>query len=101
MTSSADTSRPDRLRRDARLPQGPAAVAAVFEPLLAEAAGPGTTPLSLTLDYGAAGIAGEAVRVEAGLDRATRSLAFVSGDLLRVADGALLASASAVFRRAG
>lgn len=80
------------------LPEGPAAVARLLEPALAQAAGPGVEPVSLTIDYGAPGAAGTRVAVEAELERATRTLAFVFGRVLG-GDGAVLATGSAVFRR--
>lgn len=73
--------------------------AALLEPVLTEAAGPGARAVSLTLDYGAPGVDGEAVVVEAWTDRATRTLAFLGGRVVRVADGAALVTGSAVFRR--
>lgn len=94
------TSSPDPLSRQARFPPGPAAAAALLEPAVAEAAGAGVTPVSLTLDYGAAAAAGDDVTVEAWVDRATRTLVFAHGRLLSRADGGLVATASAVFRRA-
>lgn len=90
----------ERLRRQARLPDAPAAVARLIEPLLLEAAGPGAQPVSLTLDYGPTASPGAAVVVEAAVERATRTLVFAHGRLL-APDGAVLATASAVFRRSG
>lgn len=87
-------------RRVDGLAPGPAAAAALLEPLLREVAGEGALPVSLTLDYGAAVAAGEAVTVEAWIDRATRTLVFAYGRVLRRGDGALLVSGSALFRRA-
>lgn len=76
-----------------------AAAAALVEGPLAEAAGPGAWPVSLTLDYGAPLTPGEAVRIEAAVDRATRTLVFANARVLRAGDGTLLATASAVFGR--
>lgn len=87
------------LRRDALFAGAPGAVAALLEPALAQVAGEGVFPVSLTLDYANAGRPGEAVVVEAWVERATRSLVFVHGKLGRSGDGALLAQAAAVFRR--
>lgn len=86
-------------RRDTSLPAGAAASAALMEPALAEAAGADASPVSLTLDYGAAAPAGEAVRVEAWIDRATRSLIFAHGRVVRSADEAVVMMGSAIFRR--
>lgn len=88
----------DSLRQAAVVPDGPAAVARLMEPLLAEAAGEGSEPVSITFDYGPAGAAGQAVSVEAVVERATRTLVFVVGRIL-AADGAVLATGSAVFRK--
>lgn len=86
------------LSRDTVMPAGPAAAAVLLEPLLDEAAGPAQR-VSLTLDYGTPAAAGEAVRVEAWIDRATRTLVFAHARLLRASDLALVASGSAVFSR--
>ncbi|MDP3746335.1 MAG: hypothetical protein Q8Q88_04715 [Phenylobacterium sp.] len=88
----------ERLRRQARLPDAPAAVASLIEPLLLEIAGPGAEPVSLTLDYGPTASPGAAVVVEAAVERATRTLIFAHGRLL-TPEGAVLAVASALFRR--
>ena len=95
-TISGTTS--DTLRRLAVLPAAPAAVASLIEPLLLEAAGAGAEPLSLSLDYGPSASAGAAGVVEAEVERATRTLVFANGRLL-TPEGAVLAIASAVFRR--
>lgn len=73
-------------------------LAAQLETVLRKAAGEGAALASMTVDY--AGEAGEAVLESKGwVERATRSLVFAQGELRRP-DGALAASASAVFRRA-
>lgn len=87
----------DQLTLAAALPATPAAAAGLLEPLLRQAAGAGSEPVSLTLDYGRPGLAGEPVTVEAVLERATRTLAFVHGRVLAGAE--VLAAAQAVFRR--
>lgn len=84
--------------RQAVAPQAPAAAAALLESSLAEVSGPAVAPVSLTLDYGAALDAGEPVTIEAWVDRATRTLVFAHGRVVRN-DGTLAASGSAVFRR--
>ncbi|MES2722246.1 MAG: hotdog domain-containing protein [Pseudomonadota bacterium] len=88
----------DTLRQDAAFPGGPAAAASLLEPLLAGAAGVGAEPVSLTLDYGRVPSAGDPVTAEAWIDRATRTLVFAHGRLT-TANGDLVASGSAVFRR--
>lgn len=76
-----------------------AALSAQLETVLRKAAGEGTALASMTVDYGSG--AGEgALESRAWVERATRSLVFAQGELRRP-DGALAASASAVFRRAG
>jgi acyl-coenzyme A thioesterase PaaI-like protein len=74
-------------------------LAAQLESVLRKAAGEGTSLASMTVDY-AGGGATDGVESRAWVERATRSLVFAQGELRR-ADGALAASASAVFRRAG
>jgi hypothetical protein len=86
------------LRREANLPDGPAAAAILLQPLLAEAAGADAQAVSLTLDYGVAAAAGATMALEAWVDRATRTLVFAHGRLLTPA-GDVAASGSAVFRR--
>lgn len=92
---------PERLRRIAPGPTGPgpvAAFAALFEPVLAEAAAQGriVSALSTTLDIAHPLASGE-VTVEAWVERATRTLVFASAEA-RAADGRLAAAASSVFR---
>ena len=88
----------DILRRQAIMPAAPAAAASLIEPLLAEIAGAGAEPVSLTLDYGPAGAAGTPVTVEGQVERATRTLVFAYGRLLS-SEGLVLAAGSAVFRK--
>jgi len=75
-------------------------VAGLIEPLPLEAAGPGAEAVSLTLDHGRAASPGDAVVIEAAVQRATRTLVFAYGRLL-TPQGVVLATASAVFRRSG
>ena len=88
----------DLLHNAAKVPAGPAAASLLLEPLLHAAAGEGTEWVSLTLDYGQPLRAGAAVQVTAQVERATRSLVFVHGQVLAT-DGSMAASASAIFRR--
>jgi acyl-coenzyme A thioesterase PaaI-like protein len=74
-------------------------LAAQLESVLRKAAGEGTALASMTVDYASDG-PGEDLEPKAWVERATRSLVFAQGEL-RHPDGALAASASAVFRRAG
>ncbi len=74
-------------------------LSAQLESVLRKAAGEGTALASMTVDY-AGGDAAEGLEPKAWVERATRSLVFAQGELRR-ADGALAASASAVFRRSG
>ncbi|MFM8374618.1 MAG: PaaI family thioesterase [Phenylobacterium sp.] len=80
------------------VPADPAGVAALIQSRLSAAAGEGARPVSLSLDFGpACGVAREG-RLEAWIDRQTRSLAFVRARLA-AADGRMVAAASAVFAR--
>ena len=92
------TSSSSPISSPARAPDQPAACAALLEPALARASGEDVVAVSLTLDYGAPVAAGEAVTVEAWIDRATRTLVFAHGRVMKAA-GALAARGSAVFRR--
>lgn len=86
------------LRRTAVLAAQPAALAALLEPALAEIAGAGAAPVSISIDYGHAVEVGQTVAVEADVERMTRTLVFANARVLTVS-GALAANASAVFRR--
>lgn len=86
------------LKTDAVLTAAPGAAGGLIEPLLAQAAGEGCEPVSITLDYGPKAAADAAVVVEALVERATRTLVFAVGRILN-SDGAVLVTASAVFRR--
>ncbi|WP_426043625.1 hypothetical protein [Caulobacter sp. DWR3-1-2] len=74
--------------------------AALLEDALREIAGPATLPTSITIDYAglpqvdALGLPSS----KAWIERSTRSLIFAQAEV-RAADGALVAAASAVFRR--
>ena len=87
------------LSRILRVPATPAATAVMLEPVLAEIAGPGAELVSLTLDYGCALPVNGEVRVEASLDRATRTLIFVQARLVTLEGETFIATGSAVFRR--
>ncbi|MBA4795031.1 PaaI family thioesterase [Phenylobacterium sp.] len=93
------TSSSSPISGPARVPDQPAACAVLLETALARASGEDVAAVSLTLDYGAPVAAGDEVTVEAWIDRATRTLVFAHGRVVK-ADGALAASGSAVFRRA-
>ncbi len=86
------------LRRQDILPAIPSAAASLIEPMLAQVAGRGALPVSLSLDYGPAANPGDAVIVEAEVERATRTLVFAHGRLL-TPQGVVLAVGSAVFRK--
>jgi acyl-coenzyme A thioesterase PaaI-like protein len=88
----------EAVSRQTVFPEGPAAAAGLLEPALAQAAGDGAEPVSLTIDYGVAATPGARVSVEAGVDRATRTLVFAYGRVLSE-EGAVLATGAAVFRR--
>ena len=87
------------IRTETQLPAGPAAAAVLLEPILSQVAGAGAEPLSLTIDYGAAGAAGLAVVVEVAIDRTTRTLVFIHAEVLGAADRVVIASGTAIFRR--
>jgi hypothetical protein len=72
-----------------------ASIAAQLEDALRDLAGADAHPTSITIDYGAAALT---VDTKAWIERATRSLVFAQAEA-RAADGALVASASGVFRR--
>ena len=69
--------------------------AALLEDALREIAGPDAEPTSMTVDYG---LAVQPVAAKAWIERSTRSLVFAQAEA-RTADGAMVAAASAVFRR--
>lgn len=73
-------------------------LSAQLETVLRKAAGEGTALASMTVDYGAQAHTDD-LAPKAWVERATRSLVFAQAELRRP-DGALAASASAVFRRA-
>ncbi|WP_304168200.1 PaaI family thioesterase [Phenylobacterium aquaticum] len=89
---------PQVLTRSLAVPQGAAAAALLIQPVLAQVAGDDAHPVSLSLDYGPALVPGQTVRVEAWVDRATRTIVFAQARVL-APDGALAVQASAVFRR--
>ena len=80
------------------VPSDPAGVAALVQSRLSDAAGAGARPVSLSLDFGPACGAAPEGRLEAWIDRQTRSLAFVRARL-EAADGRMIAAGSAVFAR--
>ncbi|CAN7574686.1 hypothetical protein LJR164_004129 [Phenylobacterium sp. LjRoot164] len=88
----------DPISIETAFPAGPAPAASLLEPALTQVAGEGAEPVSLTIDYGSAAAAGAVVNVEAGVERATRTLVFAYGRVL-AQDGAVLATGAAVFRR--
>lgn len=69
--------------------------AALLEDALRQIAGPGAEPTSMTVDYGAAA---QPLVAKAWIERSTRSLVFAQAEA-RTPDGAMVAAASAVFRR--
>ena len=74
--------------------------AALLEDALREIAGPDAEPTSMTVDYGVAAepVAAQSLVSKAWIERSTRSLVFAQAEALTV-DGAMVAAASAVFRR--
>lgn len=91
----------ERVRQTAVLAEGPGAFAALLEPaLLAAAARDDLAPVSVAIDYPAPARPGEALTVEAWVDRATRSLIFATAEA-RQADGQVVATAAGVLRIVG
>ena len=88
-----------RLRRQARLTDAPAAAAALLEPLMSQAAGDDAAVVSVTFDYGEATQPGAVVTVEAWVERATRTLVFVHGCISQDKEAQPLVTGSAIFRR--
>lgn len=88
----------DIVSRQTAFPDGPAPAAGLLEPALAQVAGEGAEPVSLAIDYGVSAAPGSPVNVEAGVERATRTLVFAYGRVL-AQDGAVVATGAAVFRR--
>ena len=74
------------------------ALAAALAPHLAQAAGAGAHPVSIALDLAGALVGPDGLACQAWVERATRTLVFLGAEA-RTADGALAASATAVFRR--
>ena len=79
--------------------------AALLEDALREIAGPDAKPTSMTVDYGLAAesvaaqsLVAQSLVAKAWIERSTRSLVFAQAEA-RTADGAMVAAASAVFRR--
>ena len=74
--------------------------AALLEDALREIAGPDAEPTSMTVDYGVAAepVAAQSLVSKAWIERSTRSLVFAQAEA-RTVDGAMVAAASAVFRR--
>ena len=75
-------------------------IAALLEDALREIAGPDAEPTSMTVDYGVAAepVAAQSLVSKAWIERSTRSLVFAQAEA-RTVDGAMVAAASAVFRR--
>ena len=86
------------LRQSAVVPDHPAAVSMLAQPLLGEVAGLNTAPVSLSIEYGVDLAAGESVQVEARIIRGTRTLVFAQARLMNLS-GQMAADISAVFRR--
>lgn len=92
-----------RVRREARLaagdPCGLGALATAMEPALLEAAGPGASCVSISLEFARTPGPGALLHVEAWVERATRTLVFVAGEAR--AEGHAAGTASALFSREG
>ncbi len=77
---------------------GLGAIATAFEPVLLEAAGPGASCVSVSLELARTPAAGATLAVEAWVERATRTLVFAAAEAH--VDGERAASGSAIFSRA-
>ena len=98
-----DAAAPPRVAREARLPGGSCgigAIATALEPALEAAAGHGASCVSVSLELAASPAVDSPATVEAWVERATRTLAFVAAEVT-THDGVRVASASAVFSRPG
>ncbi len=96
-----DPSAPQTARASRGAGEGWARVAAALAPHLADAAGADASPVSVALELGAASVSpDEPLACRAWVERATRTLVFLGAEA-RAADGGLVASATAVFRRGG
>lgn len=80
------------------VPVDPAGIAALVQARLSAMAGEGFRPISLALDFGPGGGTAMTAKLEAWVDRRTRSLAFVRAKLM-APDGQMIAAGSAVFSR--
>ena len=80
----------------APVPAIPSEVAAIIQGRLSEVAGSGLRAVSLSLDFGPAWGSAEVGRLEAWVDRRTRTLAFVRARLT-ASDGRMIAVGSGVF----
>ena len=89
------------VRREVRLADGAGcgmgALAAALEPVLIEAAGPGASCVSVSLEFADPPHAVSLLQVEGWIERATRTLVFAAARAH--ADGKAVASASAIFSR--
>ena len=83
---------------DAAAPPDWTAMALALARPLAQAAGAGTTPVSIALEFASVGASPEGLESRAWVERGTRTLLFLGAEA-RTADGALAAAATAVFRR--
>ena len=77
-----------------------AALVALAEPILLDIAGAERKPslVSLNLDLAHDGKAGDAVRVTAWVERATRTLVFAAAEIRLRSDESLIAAAQAVIK---
>ena len=92
-----------RVRREVLLSSddlcGLGALATAIEPALLEAAGPGVSCVSISLEFAKAPAHGATLHVEAWIERTTRTLIFAAAEAR--ADGHAAGTASAIFSRPG
>ena len=92
-----------RIHREVKVPGhelcGMAVLAAAMEPALLEAAGPDATCVSVSLEFAKSPHAGAVMKVEAWVERSTRTLVFAAAEAHT--DGHATGTASAIFSREG
>ena len=90
-----------RIRREVRVPEGEpcgmGVLVTAMEPALLEAAGPGATCVSVSLEFAKPPQMGTVLTVEAWVERATRTLVFAAAEAR--SDGHASGVASAIFSR--
>ena len=90
-----------RVRREVRMTEGElcgmGVLAAAMEPALLEVAGPGASCVSVSLEFASTPEPGTVLKIEAWVERATRTLVFAAAEAR--SDGHATGTASAIFKR--